>query len=74
MEESPEEAKATLAKSKEDMAHYYNQGRTLAPEYHVRDKVILDVSGIETTHLLPKLAHYYLGPYPIQKNSNSCNP
>jgi len=67
MVKSLKEAKAALAKSKEDMARYYNQQRALAPEYHVGDKVFLDASDIKTTHPLPKLAHRYLGPYLIQR-------
>ena len=33
MKESNEEAKAALAKAKDDMARYYDQRRTPAPEY-----------------------------------------
>jgi len=67
MERSLEEAKVALVKSKEDMAHYYNQQRILALEYHVGDKVFLDASDIKTPHPPPKLAHQYRGPYPIQR-------
>ena len=61
MEKSLEEAKAVLTKSKEDMARYYNQRRTLALEYHVGDKVFLDASDIKTTHPSLKPTHHYLG-------------
>ena len=44
-----EEAKAALAKSKDDMARYYNQGQTTALEYKPGDKVYLDASDISTT-------------------------
>jgi len=81
IEKSLEEAKAVLTKSKEDMAHYYNQRRMPAPEYHMGDKVFLDASDIKTTCPLPKLIHHYLGPYLIQErsagmhtSSNSHNP
>ena len=60
-----EEAKAALTKAKEDMARYYNQRRTPAPVYSPGDKVFLDSSDIKTTHPSSKLAHRYLGPYPI---------
>ena len=67
MEKSLEEAKAALAKSKEDMAHYYNQRRMPAPEYHMGDKVFLDTSDIKTTRPSLKLTHHYLSPYPVQR-------
>ena len=67
MEASLEEAKSALAKAKDDMARYYNQHRTLDPEYHIEDRVFLDARDIKTTHLSPKLAHHYLGPYVIQQ-------
>ena len=59
------EAKSALTKAKDDMAQYYNQHRTPAPEYQVRDKVYLDASDICTTHPSQKLAHCYLGPFTI---------
>jgi hypothetical protein len=43
-----EEAKVALAKSKDDMARYYNRKRTKAPEYQLGDKVYLDASDIQT--------------------------
>ena len=49
MEGALKEAKAALAKSKDDMAKYYNQTRTVAPEYQPADKVYLDASNIQTT-------------------------
>jgi Tfp pilus assembly protein PilE len=48
MKSTLEEAKAALAKSKDDMARYYNQKRTKAPEYQPGDKVYLDASDIQT--------------------------
>ena len=42
MEDALKKAKAALAKSKDDMAKYYNQRRTPAPDYQPRDKVYLD--------------------------------
>ena len=66
MEKSLEEAKSALAKAKEDMARYYNQRRTPAPEYQVGDRVFLDATDIRTTWPSQKLGHRYLGPYVIQ--------
>ena len=59
------EAKSAFAKAKGDMAQYYNQHQTPAPEYQVRDKVYLDMSNIHTTHPSQKLTHRYLGPFTI---------
>ena len=67
MEASMEEAKSALAKAKDDMARYYNQRQTPAPEYHTGDRVFLDAGDIKTTRPSPKLAHHYLGPYVIQQ-------
>ena len=67
MEKSLEEAKSALAKAKDDMARYYNQHRTPAPEYQVGDRVFLDASDIRTTRPSQKLSHRYLGPYTIQR-------
>ena len=41
MRNTLEEAKAGLAKSKDDMTRYYNQKRSAAPEYKPGDKVYL---------------------------------
>ena len=49
MTDSLEEAKAALAKSKDDMALYYNQKRTPAPEFKEGNMVFLDASDIQTT-------------------------
>jgi len=44
-----EEAKAALAKAKDDMAHYYNQQCSPAPIFAPGDKVYLDATDIHTT-------------------------
>jgi len=49
MTDTLEEAKAALAKSKDDMALYYNQKRTPGPEFKAGDMVSLDASDIQTT-------------------------
>ena len=67
MEDALNEAKAALTKSKDDMAKYYNQRRTPAPEYQPRDKVYLDASDIHTTRPSWKLSHRKLGPFPVVK-------
>ena len=67
MEDALNEAKAALVKSKDDMAKYYDQRRTPAPEYQPGDKVYLDASDIHTTRPSRKLSHWRLGPFPVVK-------
>ena len=67
MEDTLNEAKAALVKSKDDMAKYYDQRRTLALEYQPGDKVYLDASDIHTTRPSRKLSHQRLGPFPVVK-------
>jgi hypothetical protein len=71
MRGSLEEAKAALAKAKDDMARYYNQRHDPTPEYQVGDKVYLDASDIKTTRPSKKLAHRNLGPFSITKRVGS---
>ena len=66
MEGSLSEARAALAKAKEDMATYYNRRREPAPIFAPGDKVYLDASDIHTTHPSKKLAHRLLGPYVVE--------
>jgi len=70
MQKSLEEAKAVLAKAKDDMARYYNQCQIPAPEYKAGDHVYLDANDIKTTHPSQKLAHHYLGPFTIVEKVN----
>ena len=65
MKSTMEEAHSAIAKAKDDMARYYNRRCTPAPEFQPGDKVFLDSSDIRTNRPLDKLAHRYLGPYPI---------
>ena len=67
MEGSLSEARAALAKAKEDMAIYYNCRREPAPTFAPGDKVYLDASDIHTTRPLKKLSHRRLGPYVIER-------
>ena len=67
MEDVLNEAKAALVKSKDNMAKYYDQRRTPAPEYQPGDKVYLDASDIHTTRPSRKLSHRRLGPFPVVK-------
>jgi transposase InsO family protein len=67
MKSTLEEAKAALAKSKDDMARYYDQNRTKAPEYKPGDKVYLDAGDIQTNRPSRKLSHRHLGPFQIEK-------
>jgi hypothetical protein len=60
-----DEARAALAKSKDDMARYYNQRRTPAPKFVAGKKVFLDASDIHTMRPTKKFAHRFLGPYPV---------
>jgi len=66
-----DEAKAALVKSKDDMARYYNQRRTPAPDYKPGDKVYLDGADITTTRPSRKLSHKYLGPFPVDRRVGS---
>ena len=56
MEDALMEAKAALAKSKDEMAKYYDRRRTPAPVYQPRDKVYLDASDIQMTRPSQKLS------------------
>ena len=67
MEDALKEAKAALAKSKDDMEKYYDQRRIPAPDYQPGDKVYLDASDIHTTRPSRKLSPWRLGPFPIMK-------
>jgi len=49
MKDTLEEAKAALAKSKDNMMLYYNQKRSPAPEFKAGNMVFLDASNIQTT-------------------------
>ena len=61
------ESRSALMEAKEDMAQYYNQCQVLALEYHIGDRVYLDVSDICTVHLSQKLAHSYLRPFTVTR-------
>ena len=52
-----DEACAALAKSKDDMARYYNQQRTLAPTFMAGKKVYLNESDISTMRPTKKFMH-----------------
>ena len=67
MKTTLEEAKAALAKAKDEMAHYYNQRRTPAPVFAPGDYVYLDTTDIHTTQPLKKLSHRRLGPFPVER-------
>ena len=57
MEDALKEAKVALAKSKDDMAKYYDWRRTPALDYQPGDKVYLDASDIHTTRPSKKILH-----------------
>ena len=72
MEDALMEAKAALAKSKDEMSKYYDCRQTPAPVYQSRDKVYLDASNIQTTRPSQKLANKRLGLFTIiRKVGNS---
>ena len=60
-----DEARTALAKSKDDMARYFNQRHMPAPKFAVGEKVVLDALDINTTRLTKKFAHHFLGPFPV---------
>ena len=65
MENTLMEAKAALAKSKDEMAKYNDWRRLPAPDYQPGDKVYLDASDIQATKPSQKLSHKRLGPFTI---------
>jgi len=65
MKDTLSEAWAALAKSKDDMACYYNQHCMPAPTFAAGDKVFLDASNIHTTRPSKKLLHHFLGPFSV---------
>ena len=67
MDSALKDAKAALTKSNDDMAKYYDQRRTPAPDYKPGDKVYLDASDIQTNRPSRKLSHCRLGPFPVVK-------
>jgi hypothetical protein len=67
MRSTLDEAKAALAKSKDDMARYYNQRRTPAPDFQPGDKVYLEATDITTTRPSRKLSHKHLGPFSVER-------
>jgi hypothetical protein len=71
MKSSLDEARAALTKLKEDMAQYYNQCRTPAPNFAVGEKVFLDASDISTTQPTKKFAHHFLRPFPVVRPVSS---
>jgi len=60
-----DEAKAPLAKAKDEMAKYYNRRRAPAPVLERGDKVFLDASDIQTDQPSKKLLHLRLGPFRV---------
>lgn len=71
MKDTLEEAKAALVKSKDNMARYYNQRHTPAPEYNPGDRVYLDASNVNTSWPSKKLLHRCLGPFPVEQKVGS---
>jgi len=66
MQSATKEVKSVIRKVQEDMTHYYDWRRSLAPMFKPGDQVYLDMSDIRMTHLSPKLSHRRLGPFKIE--------
>jgi len=67
MKDMLEEAKAALAKVKDDMTRYYNQWRTPALTYAPGNRVYLDASNVHMTWPSRKLSHCCLGPFLVER-------
>jgi transposase InsO family protein len=67
MAKGVEEARAALAKAKDEYAMYYNRRRTPAPKFAPGDRVWLDSTDIHTDRPSAKLADRQLGPYPVER-------
>ena len=67
MEVATKEAHSTLTREADNMAWFYDAYKKEAPLYVISDKVWLNGWKIATTHLMKKLDHKWLCPYPIDK-------
>src|SRR5882672_6969370 len=67
MEVAMKEACSALSMAADDMACFYDAHQREAPLYAVRDKVWINGKNITMTHLMKKLDHKWLGPYPVDK-------
>ena len=65
MKDTLSEAQAALVKSKDNMAHYYNQCCMPALTFAAGDKVFLDAADICMTCPSKKLSHHFLSPFPV---------
>jgi len=52
-----DEAKSAIHKAQDDMKRYYDRCRTLALVFNPGNKVLLNVSDIQTMHPLQNLSH-----------------
>jgi len=67
MEAATKEAHSALARTADDMAHFYYALWREAPLYMVGVKVWLNGQNITTTPPMKKLDHKWFGPYPVDK-------
>ena len=67
MEEATKEARSSLEKAADDIAHFHDLHHQAAPVYKVGNKFWLNAQNISTTRPMKKLDHKWLGPYPINK-------
>jgi RNase H-like domain found in reverse transcriptase/Reverse transcriptase (RNA-dependent DNA polymerase)/Integrase zinc binding domain/Chromo (CHRromatin Organisation MOdifier) domain len=65
MQKTREEARSALGKAAEEMARYYNRGRSEPPEYKPGDKVYLDGTNLTTDRPAKKLDDRRYGPFEI---------
>ncbi|KAE8185404.1 hypothetical protein A4X06_0g3818 [Tilletia controversa] len=71
LERTWHEVRAQLRWAKDQMASYYNQHRTPAPQYKTGDRVWLLRRNIPTTRPSDKLDHRRLGPFEISEQIGS---
>jgi len=60
------EAKSAICKAQDNVKRYYDRQRTLALVFNPGDKVFLNASDIQTTHLSQKLLHRWLGLFVVE--------
>ena len=62
-----DEAQAALSKARDDMQHYADFNRGIAPEYKVGDKVWLSSKNLNVDRPSCKLTEQQLGPFEVVK-------
>ena len=62
-----EDMKVSLIQAAEDMKKFYDRNHDKTPEYHVKDKVLLDNANLSLTNPVRKLAERRSGPFTIEE-------